>query len=151
MKRFHFRLRTLFNLKKQQEGVSQANLVRIQADYQKEYHLLTEIQDGLRELTKRRREVRRGLVWRELVCLGELYEMIKKELEYRQIQVVAEVEAELRKCQQELIEIRKERKMLERLRTRFWDAYYREYLREEQRILDEAGSFFCGRIRRKIQ
>jgi len=140
LKQFRFRLQNYLNLKEQQEKIYRLKLARAQAEYQREAETLVKIQDNLKELLKRNREARRGPIQIELIALGERYLQFQSEQKERQALAAAETRKKLLQLQEEFLDHCKEKKSLERLRERVWSSYYEEYLREEQKYLDEIGS-----------
>ncbi|NPV28205.1 MAG: hypothetical protein HPY58_00845 [Firmicutes bacterium] len=140
MRRFRFRFQNFLNLKAQQEEIARLKLGRAQAEYQREAEILAGIQNELKELLERNREARRGLIELELLTLGEGYTQFQKEKKEQQALVVAEARCKLLQQQQEFLDLRKEKRILERLRERLWASYYEDFLREEQKHLDEAGT-----------
>jgi|GEM_PF-5660063 len=97
------------------------------------------IQKELRNALARMREARQGGLDLDLITMGEQYLRVKKELQAQQAVVLEEARAELLQRQQEFVNVQKDRKLLERFYDRLWSAYYQEFLREEQKNLDEVG------------
>lgn len=141
MKRFRFRLQKYLDLKRQEEGLQRIFLAEAQRSYQTQLEILGVIQRRLHSALEQMKQALEGEVDPTAVCLLERFLEYQKEQESRQKAAVEEAKAELEKRQLEFIRIQKERKLLERLYSRRWQAYYQDYLREEQKSIDEAGLF----------
>ncbi len=139
MKRFRFRLQKYLNLKQQEESMRRINLAQAQQLYQKQEDVMRSIQKELGNALARMREARQGGLDLDLITMGEYYLRVQKEQQVLQAAVLEEARAELLRRQQEFVNVQKDRKLLERFYDRRWSAYYREFLREEQKNLDEVG------------
>lgn len=115
------------------------NLARAQQLYQKQEDVMRSIQKELGNALARMREARQGGLDLDLITMSEYYLRVQKEQQVRQAAVLEEARAELLRRQQEFVNVQKDRKLLERFYDRLWSAYYREFLREEQKNLDEVG------------
>ncbi len=139
LKRFRFRLQKYLNLKQQEESIRLINLARARQYYQKQEDTMRSVQKELENALVQMREARQGGLDLDLITMGERYLQVRKEEQARQAAVLEEARAQVLLRQQELVRAQKERKLLERLYERLWSAYYREFLREEQKNLDEVG------------
>lgn len=145
MKRFHFRLEKYHNFKEQEEKAARLALFRARRAYQEEANKLAAIQGKTMELISENKKLLTGPIQLELLntCLGCL--AVQKQLEEEQAAVVQEKEEKMKQEQQVYLEVRKASKLLERLYQRKWNEFYQEYLKEEQKVLDEVGLIIHSR------
>lgn len=140
MKRFRFRLQKYLNLKQQEEGIRRIYLAEAQQYYHKQEEIMRSIQKELKKTLAQKREfLQEGRIDRDLIEMAECYLEYQKEQQNRQETILEEARVELIKQQLELLNAQKERKLSERLYNRRWTDYYQEFLREEQKSLDEIG------------
>ncbi|HAA90240.1 MAG: Flagellar export protein FliJ [Thermoanaerobacterales bacterium 50_218] len=140
MRRFRFRLQGFLNLKEQEERLQRLRFAQALLEYQERLRILQSVQMGLEQLQQTKRELRRGLIQPEFLIMGELYEARKRNEKEEQKRLVDEAKERLAKAEESFQQVLKEKKMLERMKKRAWKDYYQEYLREEQKYLDEVGN-----------
>ncbi|MGB9791391.1 MAG: flagellar export protein FliJ [Thermacetogeniaceae bacterium] len=144
MKRFRFRLQKYLDLKRQEEGLQRIYLAEAQQSYQKQLEIMESIRRKFHSALEQMRQSLIGEVDPIFIGIIGCFLEYQKAQEIQQEAVLKEARAELERRQLEVLKVQKERKLLERLYTRRWQAYYQEFLREEQRNIDEVGliSFF---------
>ncbi len=140
MKKFVFSLDAVLDLKRRREEVLLEELAkRVRAATAAEEVLKglrverRRAQGELRQLLRGRVEVDRVRETQEYVSgLDGRIELQARELHRRNEEVKA--------CRRQVVAAAQERKTLERLRERQWEAYQKEYRREEQAFLDEVAT-----------
>ncbi len=139
MKKFHFRLEKYHNYKEQEEKAARLELFRARRAYEEEVDKLVALQRKTNELISQNKKLLIGSIQLELLnsCIGCL--AVQKHLEEEQAAAVQEKEEKMKREQQVYLEVRKASKLLERLYQRQWNDFYQEYLKEEQKLLDEVG------------
>lgn len=137
MKPFVFKLQTALNLKIKEEDRVKEELRRLTNRCQEEFDVLAALEERLGQLEDRlrRRQEARVDVAEIQRCLD--YLPVMKDRILRQKEVIRRIKEEIEKTRQELVEIMRERKVLEKLRERHFAQYLVEVNREEQKIIDE--------------
>lgn len=145
MKKFHFRLEKYHNFKEQEEKAARLELFRARRAYQEEADKLAALQGKTIKLISQNKKLLTGSIQLELLnnCIGCL--AVQKNLEEEQAAAVQEKEEKMKREQQVYLEVRKASKLLERLYHRQWNEFYQEYLKEEQKVLDEIGLIIHSR------
>jgi flagellar FliJ protein len=110
-----------------------------------EVNRLQEIEEKTGELLAQGREALRGSILPELLVLCSSCLQVQERLACEQQAAVERAKDQLREEQRALLRVRQDRRLLERLRQRRWGAYYAEFLRSEQKTLDEIGSILFTR------
>lgn len=137
MKNFVFRLQTSLDLKLKAEDMKKEELQKATKVYKQNLKTLKGLQNRLVEIQDilRGKQVKKMDIVEIKNCqdfIPVLEERIKN-----QVEVTAASRIEMERVRNELVEIMKERKMLEKLRAKQYQEYMREYLREEQKEIDE--------------
>lgn len=137
MKAFEFRLQTKLDITSRQEDMAKEEVRKRQADYDRELEVLTTMLNMLAELHDRLR-AKKGQSLRvdEVIVLTNFTKVLKNDIE-NQALAVRQAEMALERARQELLEIMKERKTLEKLKENEYQEYLQEMLRLEQGVLDE--------------
>lgn len=137
MKPFEFKLQTALNLKQKAEDRIKEELQRLTVRYHEALAHLADLEEQLNRLEEQRRRYQETSVEvAEIrICLNYLTVMHDKIL--RQNEVIRLIAAEIDKTRQVLIEIMRQRKVLEKLKGRHYAQYQLELSREEQKIIDE--------------
>jgi flagellar FliJ protein len=135
MRRFEFSLQKVLDYRRRREeqairafAQAQAQLLHEQAVL---HRLLVEREECLRRSHRRQR------LTMELLDVEQTYLTTLERRIEAQRERVAEVEKVLEERRQALIEARRERKALERLREKHYEQWRQETLRTEQKALDE--------------
>lgn len=137
MRKFAFSLESVLDLKRRREEALLEELA-------KRVRSANAAEEALKELREQRR--RAQAEWRKLLRGRIEVEKVRSAQDYvawldgrieRQRTVVQRLQDEVRLCRQQVVAASQERKALERLRERQWEAHQREYRREEQAFLDE--------------
>ncbi len=137
MKKFVFKLQTALDLKLKAEEMKKEELVTVTDIYKESCRVLDDLKTRLAEI----QDTVRGKQ-------GEQFDVteIKRCQDYipvindhicQQALLTEEHRAAMEEVRGELVEIMKERKIMEKLRTRHYQEYMREFLREEQKQIDE--------------
>lgn len=137
MKPFAFKLQTALNIKLKEEEKVKEELHQQTARRLETLDLLAVLEEELGKLEDRLRghqdtrvdvdEIRR--------CLDYLPVIREKIL--RQKECIRQIEAEIDRIRQTLVELMRKRKVLEKLKERHYAQYQAEVNREEQKIIDE--------------
>jgi flagellar FliJ protein len=140
MKRFAFPLQAVLEVKRRREEALLEELA-------KRTRAAAAAQDRLRELRAERRraqgELRRllqGWVEVEKVRSARGYVAAVDSRIEAQSREVQRRNEEVKACRQQVVAAAQERKTMEKLRERHWDAYRAEYYRQEQGLLDEVAT-----------
>jgi flagellar FliJ protein len=137
MKKFQFSLQTVLNVKRAQEKQKIAELTECNARIRDFERMLEELAALESEQNERyRRDLKEGLTppfmkfwrWAQLT--------VREQTEYRK-KVLAEAESERQRVETALIAAMRERKVLETLREKEWEAYRAEQQRETAAELAE--------------
>lgn len=137
MKAFEFRLQTKLDLTNRQEDMAKEEARKKQADYDSEFDLLNSMLDMMAQLYDRLRKKRgHSLRVDEVIVLNNFMKVLKTNIENQEL-AVKRAEIALERARQELLEIMKERKTLEKLKENEYKEYLQEMLRLEQVVLDE--------------
>lgn len=141
MKRFKFKLETLLNIKAQEEDLKKielaAEIERLNREIVKLDLLVSKKNEQIKE-------------YKELLNLSTAVSRIKEYNDYifKLNQGIDElrlhiniIEKNVDKIRSELIEISKERKIMEKLKAKEQAAYRKEMAREEQKAIDEVISY----------
>ena len=139
MKQFNFRLQKYLNLKKQQEDIQRSVLSGAQAAYEEEKRKLALIDRRIEALVDYSKTLRQLYLNIEMLLLADTYHAaLASEKEVQSVSV-EEALARLTVEREKYLALQKDRKLLERLREKLWQKFYQDYLREEQKTLDEIG------------
>lgn len=149
MKRFNFRLEKYLHLKRQQENIQRLVLSNSQAVYDEETRKLALIHqkiEGLLDYGKTLRQTPLNRFHIELLLLADTYHAALTIQKDAQAMLVEDALAKLTAEREKYLALQKDRKLLERLREKLWQRYYQDYLKEEQKTLDEIGTKNFGRL-----
>jgi flagellar FliJ protein len=140
VKQFNFRLQKYLNLKKQQEGFQRSILAGAQAAYEEEKRKLVLIDRRIEALLDYGKTLRQLHLNIEMLVLADTHHAALAS--EKEVQAVAVEEALVRLTaeREKYLALQKDRKLLERLREKLWQKFYQDYLREEQKTLDEIGT-----------
>lgn len=139
MRKFHFRLDKYQNLKVQEEKAARLELARARRTFQEETGKLAALQKKTSELLAVNRKLLKGQIQRELLDVCNGYLRVQRCSQIEQAAAALQAEEKMKRKQEVYLEVRKASKLLERLYRRQWTAYCQEFLREEQKMLDEIG------------
>lgn len=137
MKKFSFSLQTVLELKRRREEALLEELGRCQ-------RAVAEAEAALASLRGERRRVQRELA--RLLTGQVVVTRVREARDYlvgldgetaRQVERVRRRREEVDDCRRRVVVAAQERKVLERLRDRQWDAYLEAFSRQEQAFLDE--------------
>jgi flagellar FliJ protein len=137
MKPFEFKLQTALNLKQKEEDRVKEELQRLTARRREELNRLAVLEGELGQLEDRvrRHQDARVDVAEIKRCLD--YLPVMRDRISRQQEIIRQIEADMDKTRQLLVEIMRRRKVLEKLKERHYAQYQLEVTREEQKIIDE--------------
>jgi len=137
MKKFVFKLQTALDLKLKAEEMKKEELVTATDIYKESCRVLEYLKTRLAEIqnTVRGKQGEQFDV-NEIRRCQDYIPVINEHIS-QQALITEEHRAAMEEVRGELVEIMKERKILEKLRTRHYQEYMREFLREEQKQIDE--------------
>ncbi|MBU7008268.1 flagellar export protein FliJ [Phosphitispora fastidiosa] len=137
MKKFVFKLQTALDLKLKAEEMKKEELVTATDIYKESCRVLEYLKTRLAEIqdTVRGKQGEQFDVTEIRRCQD--YIPVINEHISQQALITEEHRVAMEEVRGELVEIMKERKILEKLRTRHYQDYMREFLREEQKQIDE--------------
>ena len=137
MKKFAFKLQTALDLKLKAEDRKKEELVTATGIYQENLCKLAELKARLNEIqgVLRGKQERNVDVF-EIGWYQDYIPVLNEHIE-QQCLYTEESRLDMETIRFELIELMKERKILEKLRDRNYKEYMREFLREEQKQIDE--------------
>lgn len=134
-----FRFQPILNLRKHREDNCQIRLRAEQLRLSRIHNEVVAWEEQTRQQEKIMEEFGTGRIDPMLLEHGSTYltYVRQKRADARMRELLQEKEVE--KARQVLVDARKERKSMEKLKERFLERAYREYLQQEQKRLDEIG------------
>jgi flagellar FliJ protein len=137
---FKFNLQPLLNHRRYQEEILQKELAQFR-------NRLTAEQNKLQHLKEKRREYSFRLQQRQkvngtvsdLILYLQYLDRLSTELDYQRQQVIV-AEKDFKKKRNDLIEIMKKRKVLEKLKENRSKAYLQQMLKNERKFMDEVAA-----------
>ena len=139
MKRFRFRFQRLLEIKEKMEERRKAELGEAVAVLNQERDRLAE----LRRIQQFYRQGSRSLPGTpldpSLLSLNSSYDQRLRREAQEQLDRIRQIEEEVEKRRQKLVDATKERRVYEILKERAVEAYQHERRRQEQMVLDEIG------------
>lgn len=146
MRKFTFTLESVLQVKYRLEERVRAELADTQSR-------LVEAQQALRRLSqeKGRHQKEMARIQQGALDIGSLLlaqdylAQLNRRIQDQQ-EVIAQIEAELDRKREELVEAQRERKSLEILKDKQWQEYQKAVQREEQLFLDEVAAIRYGRL-----
>jgi flagellar protein FliJ len=139
MKPFTFKLQTSLDIKDKQEDQQKAELQRITAIHQENVEILKSLELKLYDIQNQIRYCQtssNNLNISEVTNLQEYLPFLKGKIN-TQIETIQMIEIEMEKAREVLIDISKEKKILEKLKFKHLEEYKKEMGRQEQILLDE--------------
>ncbi len=137
MKKFVFKLQTALDLKLKAEEIKKEELVTVTGIYKESCRVLESLKTRLAEI----QDMVRGKQGEQLdvteIKRCQEYIPVLNEHISQQALVTENHRTVMEQVRGELIQIMKDRKVLEKLKTRHYQEYMREFLREEQKQIDE--------------
>lgn len=141
MAKFKFKLQTLLNLKHQLEESKKNEMGQLARRLEEEKRLYKKIEEDRENYIKMfSDESQKGMTVSKIRDLNRFISVLKERLNKQQENVNLASE-NVEKCREELIQIVKEREMLEKLKEKKFQQYIREELRKEQLMSDEVAGF----------
>jgi len=150
MKKFQFRLETLLKYREIRE--EQAQVVFAEADmmYRYEKTTLEKFEAILADTIDRLCEKQKETIAAEELRQYGAYVVATENRIAVQTGKVAAAENHRNDCLKKLEEAMKQRKLVENLRTKQLERHYEEFLREEQKYLDEIGTQGSVRVKASV-
>jgi len=137
MKPFLFKLQTALDIKMREEDVQKEKLYQATKVYKQNLRMLTGLKNRLVEI----QDILRGKQVKNIDVLEikncQDYIPVLNERIKQQEEKTEDSRLEMERVRSKLLEIMKKRKILEKLKTRHYQEYMREFLREEQKQIDE--------------
>ncbi|NLC68647.1 MAG: flagellar export protein FliJ [Clostridiaceae bacterium] len=141
MKKFKFKLETLLNIKIQEEDLKRielaAEIERLNREIAKMDLLVREKNEKIDDY---KRLLNLSITASKIKEYNYYILKLNQKIEEQGLYIKI-VEENVDKIRSELIEISRERKILEKLRAKKLDAYRKELAREEQKVIDEIVSY----------
>ncbi|MBO8127198.1 MAG: flagellar export protein FliJ [Firmicutes bacterium] len=146
MRKFTFTLESVLQVKYRLEERVRAELADTQSR-------LVEAQQALRRLSQEKGRHQKEMVRIQqgaldigsLLLAQDYLAQLNRRIQDQQ-EVIAQIEAELDRKREELVEAQRERKSLEILKDKQWQEYQKAVQREEQLFLDEVAAIRYGRL-----
>jgi flagellar FliJ protein len=137
LKSFVFKLQTALNVKFKEEDIHKEKLHTATDVYISNLNLLDNLKNRLFEIQDILREKQLNTI--NVIEIKRVHDFIPviRERIHSQDKVTEESRVKMEQIRAELVEIRKKRKILEKIRSRHYQAYMVEFLREEQKLIDE--------------
>lgn len=135
----NFRLQPILNLRKHREENCQIRLREEQVRLSRIHNEVVAWEERTKRQERMMEEFGTGRIDPTLLEQGSTYltYVRQKRADARSRELLQEKEVE--KARQVLIDARKEKKIMEKLKERFLERAYKEYLQQEQKRLDEVG------------
>jgi len=137
MKPFLFKLQTALDIKLKEEDIQKEKLYQATKVYKQNLRQLTGLKNRLVEI----QDILRGKQVKNIDVLEikncQDYIPVLNERIKQQEEKTEDSRLEMERVRSKLLEIMKKRKILEKLKTRHYQEYMREFLREEQKQIDE--------------
>ncbi|PKM47623.1 MAG: flagellar export protein FliJ [Firmicutes bacterium HGW-Firmicutes-8] len=137
MKPFLFKLQTALDIKLKEEDIQKEKLYQATKVYKQNLRMLTGLKNRLVEI----QDILRGKQVKNIDVLEikncQDYIPVLNERIKQQEEKTEDSRLEMERVRSKLLEIMKKRKILEKLKTRHYQEYMREFLREEQKQIDE--------------
>ncbi|WP_418790244.1 flagellar export protein FliJ [Phosphitispora sp. TUW77] len=137
MKKFVFKLQTALDLKLRAEELKKEELFAVTEIYKESCLVLEKLKTRLADI----QDTVRGKQGKQLditeIKRCQDYIPVINEHICQQVLITEKHRIAMEEVRTELIEIMKERKVLEKLRTKYYQQYMSEFLREEQKQIDE--------------
>ncbi|MGI6648197.1 MAG: flagellar export protein FliJ [Bacillota bacterium] len=137
MRRFKFRLQTSLNVALMREDIQRQELHSCQTAYQEGLAILQQQQKQYALLMSELRNIQRHRLQIETVQLYQEFMLTLDQMIKEQNKIVNELYQELEQCRIKLLRLMRNRKVLEKLKERYWFKYQREVMSEEQKQNDE--------------
>jgi len=137
MKPFVFKLQTALDIKLREEDAQKQKLHRLTEIYKKNSELLENMKAQAEAVRDRIRvNQAQKLKVEEIKRCQDYLPVLNEKIKHHQ-EVTENSRLDMERTRNGLLETMKERKVLEKLRTRHYQEYVRECLREEQKQIDE--------------
>ena len=147
MRRFKFRLQTSLNVALKKEDIQRQQLSRCQAAYQEALEILQQQQTQYASLMSELRGIQRDRLQVETIQLYQGFMEMLNRMIGDQDKIVDELHQRLEQCRTILQRLMRNRKVLEKLKERYWREYQHQVLSEEQKVNDELALIrFCSAI-----
>jgi flagellar FliJ protein len=141
MAKFVYRMQNILNMKQKLENQAKAAYGLADKKYQEEQAKLQELLVRKSGYDRRLKELMNGIINLEEVHHAKAASESMKVLIRRQMVEVHKAQLELEAARKQLIDVRKERKMHEKLREKAYDAYLVEENRREGKEVDQLVSY----------
>jgi flagellar FliJ protein len=141
MAKFVYRMQNILNMKQKLENQAKAAYGMADKKYQEEQAKLQEMLVRKSGYDRRLKELMNGILNLDEVHHAKDASEAMKVLIRRQMVEVHKAQLELEAARKQLIDVRKERKMQEKLREKAYDAYLVEENRREGKEVDQLVSY----------
>jgi flagellar FliJ protein len=140
MPRFKFKLQRVLEIREHKERLLKSELAELKRLYKQEESILRELQYKHTQYLRRLIELQKEpfIVVEEISFFHAYVDKLHDDCN-AQKERLNELSKRIEGVKEKLIEARKERRILEKLRERYWKAFQLEVERVEQNFLDEIG------------
>jgi flagellar FliJ protein len=140
MPRFKFKLQRVLEIREHKERLLKSELAELKRLYKQEESILRELQYKHTQYLRRLIELQKEpfIVVEEISFFHTYVDKLHDDCN-AQRERLNELSKRIEGVKEKLIEARKERRILEKLRERYWKAFQFEVERVEQNFLDEIG------------
>jgi len=137
MQRFKFRLQTTLEIAQKREDLKKQELAICQNALREALEILNILQKQNSDLEEEfEEEQKKNLRVGTIQIYRDYITYLKKRIQ-EQNELIIQLTAVVDQCKNELLQLMKDRKVLEKLKHRYWTEYQQEVLHEEQKIIDE--------------
>lgn len=137
MQKFKFKLEKVLDYRHQEEDMLRQELAEIQERLRKAESKLNSLLNEKREIQiKLKKKEKNNIDLQQAISYRDYLKVLKIRIK-NQRETVNQVQHEANKCRQKLLDKRKECKTLSKLKEKEFTKYRREFLREEQKEIDE--------------
>lgn len=137
MKPFAFKLQTSLDVKLKREEIQKEELSKVTKIYRENADFLADLRNRLIDLQQILREKQTEHInVPDIMNYQDYIPVLIARIKQQEI-ITEEFHQAMERERQKLVGIMRERKVLEKLKTKHYQAYIQECLREEQKLIDE--------------
>jgi flagellar FliJ protein len=151
VQKFKFKLEKVLDYRHQEEGMRRQQLAQLRKGLDEAEDKLDKLFNGKKELQiELKGKEKKGIDLHESMAYRNYIEVVKADIE-RQKELVSSIRKKVEECRQKLLNKRKECKTLSKLKEKAFKKYQQEFLREEQKKIDEVATSSFNRQREDIE
>jgi flagellar FliJ protein len=144
---FKFKFEKALEHKIKEEKKAQENFLKRKSEKEHEEQRLIEIDNEIIRLLSEYEETKKGRLDINLMLSYEKFIKAVKTKRIEQLELIDAATIRMTKAQDVFIELRKERKIFEKLKEKQKEAYEKEELKKEQKLIDELSNNMYNRRR----